>query len=230
MVRRAMTTTKKINVGIPAHWGTLPPPLQHSALGSAVLQNQFEPLVRPGGRGLVVPMAASSWEASKDFRLFRFNIDTTRRFSDGSNLSAKDFKRSWEEGVALSKDSGKVDFQEILQVIYKTHDTDLLLASFSVANGDPDGLYHVLGKEGAIFTPMMERDGIAERMAEGRKILDRTKLPLHYEKVARLVLADVPFIHLGYSFRGIAYNSAKLQITDNFINRDDYRLTTLKPK
>lgn len=97
--------SRKLTVGIPGHWGTVMPPLQHSAFGFAVIVNQFEPLVRRGKNGVIEPLAARAWEADRDFRVLRFSIDTDRRFSDGSTLTAQDFKRSWEDGLRMDPKS-----------------------------------------------------------------------------------------------------------------------------
>lgn len=95
-----------------AYWHTLMPPLQHSMVGDAVMINQFEPLVKSGKKGLIEPLGAKAWEISPDRKLIRFFIDTSRRFSDGTPLSAADFKRSWEDGLRInpvSNNSSLVD-------------------------------------------------------------------------------------------------------------------------
>jgi len=479
-------------VGIPNHWGTVIPPLQHSVTGAAVLDNQFEPLVRQGKNGLIEPFAASSWEVSPDHRVVRFKIDTTRRFSDGSHLRAADFKRSWEdglrmaaksdnssvadaldhlkgfagfsakgtiegirvlgddslelefdrpqrlsiehlagmryaaykmanggpigtgpyvmaekgqeliltpnpfyagndarpvqakivvitpdtaraklqsgeidaalfaekldlpecingttgkircvfgqeedhlivdvnglsgsifhkrenrlalqtlinlkldelglpgslgtkyfvrdaqsflsfqagrlpeaeaiklihqgrkfipglraaskkrpiylvsnrdcqwlisllrdEGIAIAGKSGRTEFSRILEMIYKTHEADLVLSTFSIYNGDPDGLYHVLGKNGAIHSPMEDRDGVQDLMEAGREILDQAKLSPHYQKTARAILNQVPYVHLGYNSGGVAYNTDRIKIDESLVNRHTYRVTIFEQK
>ena len=483
---------KTLVVGIPAYWGALMPPLQNSVYGDVVLQSEFEPLVRQGENGLVEPLAAASWETSPDHRVLRFKIDTRRRFSDGSPLTAADFKRSWEDGIRMkphsankavedalfglngfaafeekgtidgirvkgddllelefdqparaplgylsgaryaayklvngraigtgpyvmeeddkallmtpnahysgkeprfskirmvvtpekaisqsldsggvdaalfvetldlpecrdgsagkircvfsqeadhialrvnglpgrifadrnnrlaiqalvhdklaeqglpaplqighfkldpqsflrfqpgrladaeaaelvaqgrshvpglikasqsspvyvvciagrewivkllrdagvkvAEKSGVIDFPRMLDLIYKNHEADLVLSGFSVYNGDPDGLYHQLGKRGAIYSPMEAREGIAELMEEGRGIMDRSVLPGHYGKVARAILSEVPYVHLGFRCRGVAYNPDKIQVAASFMSRNDHRITLLEPR
>ena len=493
MKTRSITASAKtLVVGIPAHWGTVMPPLQHSAYGHMVLENQFESLVHAGNKGLMEPQAATSWEVSQDHRMARFKIDTKRRFSDGTPLTAMDFKRSWEEGLQLKaksknksledalynikgfdalektghidgikvlgadvleiefnkpmraflgefagarcavykmvdghpigtgpyviqeketeliltpnayysgseprfqqirivvtpldkvadrlrsgeidatlfseksyisecvdgkpgriacaysqeadhvavevnglpgrifadrrnrlalqtllndrlkKDplptalkagrfihdpqsflsfqagrlddseargaveegraaiarlkeasqkrpiyvasgsecqwlialleeaglkiapqSGRMDFPRVLEMIYKTHEADLILGTFSVYSGDPDGLYHLLGKRGAIFSPMMDRPRVAELFESGRKIMDRESLAPHYQKAARAILSEVPYVHLGYNSRGVAYNSDKARIAESFVMRENNRVTIFEPK
>jgi len=478
-------------VGIPVHWGTLIPSLQHSTYGSVVLDNQFESLVRRGRNGVIEPSAAKSWSLSKDHLTIRFMIDTARRFSDGSRLSAGDFKRCWEDGlrmapksknasladglfqlqgfdafeekgtiegvrvlsdevlelrltkparvaveflsglrfavykmasggpigtgpfvmeekdevltlsrnpyfrgdevrfdkmtlrvipkdqmkeklvageidaalfvpvdvsrecfarnfgavkcefgqeaahsvvivnglpgrffsiaehrlavqfliqrefqsgprpkayegdrfiadsqtflkfqpgrlsdrkaaelvregeryvgamaeasrqspiyvacgpdcswlvellrragVSVSDNSGRIDFSTRVRMFYKTYEPDLLTGSLSVFNGDPDGIYHALGTNGAIFTPMSGRAEVSELLESGRQVLDHSKLKPHYEKVARAILTQVPFVHLGFSYRGIAYDSSKIRIAESFLNRNNHRLSIFAP-
>ena len=484
-------TVKPLVVGIPSHWGTVVPPLQHSVVGAAVLDNQFESLVRQGENGLIVPYAASSWEIRPDLRLVRFKIDTKRRFSDGSTLRAIDFKRSWEDGLRmeamsnnlsivdaldrlkgfkafaqtgtiagvrvvgddtleleydqplrlaiehlkggryaaykmidgrpigtgpyvmkeegqeliltpnkyyggsephfpearivvtapeiadaklrsgeldallfaerfnlpscdgttkdvrcafgqesshcaidvnglpgrffhdhkrrlalqaliqqklneselpkslkaehLSRDiqsfmpfqagrlteaeatrlsqdglkyipelikasqqhpiylvsareldwlisllrdagvkvaekSGKIEYSRMLQMIYKTHESDLIYVGFSVYNSDPDGLYHDLGREGAIYSPMYERPSVQDLLEEGRAITSQALLAPHYEKAARAILTEVPYVHLGYIPGGVAYNPKRVKIADNFLNRNTYPITVFQPR
>lgn len=485
-------SSRRLVVGIPAHWGAVIPPLQHSAFGAAVLDNQFECLVRRGPNGLIEPLGAVSWEVSPNFRVIRFKIDTRRRFSDGSRLTAADYKRSWEDGLrmkarsknksvvdtlyeikgfeafekngslegvralaedelelafdkparvaveylsghryaayklidgkalgtgpysmkeeegalvlspnphytgneprfkqlrivvtepdaihdklrageidaalfaekanfpecleggqdrircvfsqesdhiavhvnglggrlfsrrehrialqhliheqlrkrpipnelktghfrldaqsllnfqpgrlseaaaeellaegrafvpalleesrrrpiflaagrdcgwmlallrdaglTLSKQSGQTEFARVLEMIYKTHDADLILGGFSVYNGDPDGLYHMLGRHGAIFSPMDDRPGVSDLLEEGRQIAERARLAPHYERLARAILREVPYVHLGFSSRGVAYDGRKTRVSESFVNRNNLRVTLFEPR
>lgn len=486
------TRDKPFVVGIPGYWGTLLPPLQHSLYGAVVLDNQFETLVRRGNNGLIEPAAAKSWEVSPDYKTVRFKIDTSRRFSDGSFLTAADFKRSWEDGLRmspksknqsvadmlysikgfeafgpsgtipgirvlgddvlelefsrparvaveylggvryavykqtadgpigtgpyvmtekdrtlsltpnpfyggdeprfqnmqvvvtqpevmhdslksrlvdatmfvekssvpecldeaatdircvysqeadhvaidvngihgrifgdrnnrlafqalihdklrerglppqleksrlsldpqsflsfqpgrlpdpeaksiveqgrahipelikasqkhpvylvcgrecgwllsllrdsgmrLSENSGRTDFTRILEMLYKTSEADLVFGTFSVYNGDPDGLYHILGRNGAIFSPMMDREGISDLLESGREILDRSKMAPHYEKVARAILREVPYVHMGFSGRGVAYATDRARVSQSFVDRNNQRVTLFEPR
>jgi len=476
-----MSLHKQIyNVGVPEYWQTVMPPLQHSLVGDAVMMNQFEPLVGRGTQGMLVPLAAKSWEFSQDKRILKFHIDTSRRFSDGSSLYAEDFKRSWEDGLRLQPKSsnssltdalanlngfdqfrgkegiagikvvssdilelefdkpvrnalehlsgvryaaykiidgkpvgtgpyvmaeenqvltlrvnmyyagkapalqnvkivavpnkealkklqdGSIDaflfaevagitgcsdgklkqikcaigqegthlivtlngmsgrffsdslhrraFQSLLlrrlaepknswpqqllvdgffldpqsflkfqagrlteseaqaiidkgaphiqrfvqatqahplelsqhwdwlidflvskgvkvgvpfeakdrlSMTYKTFKPDILLMGASVSDADPDGLYHLLGRNGAIFSPMWERPGVTEGMESGRQLLDPAELPKHYQDVSRKILEEVPYVHVGYLSRSIAYNSEKFKISESVRSRSD---------
>lgn len=481
---------KPLVVGIPSHWGTIVPPLQHSAYGAAVLDNQFESLVRQGKKGLIEPHAALSWEVSPDRRLIRFKIDTSRRFSDGSPLRAIDFKRSWEDGlrmaaksnnssladaldrlrgfsqfsktgviegiraigddvleleydrplrpaveyladgryaaykaadglligtgpyvmkeegqqlfltpnkhyggseprfsearivvaapetgaarlrvgeldallfaekfnipdcggtgdircvygqesahlvvylnglagrlfqdpkhrlaaqalilrslkdsglpetlkadhltpdsqsflpfqagrlpeaeaarlvedgrvhlpgliaaskrtplhlvsgrdcewlisllrdagVVVAEKSGKIEFPKILEMVYKTQAPDVVFIGFSVSNSDPDGLYHNLGRQGAIYSPMEERATVQDLFETGRAIMSQPLLAPHYEKTARAILAEVPYVHLGYTPCGVAYSPGRVRVSESFVNRNTNQITIFEPR
>ena len=105
---------KILRVGIPGEWKTLIPALQHRVYSDAILANQFEPLVRVGKSGMILPLAAIEWNVSEQFKTFTFKIDTRRRFSDGQRLSAHDFKRSWEKALSLIPKSSNNNLLEIL--------------------------------------------------------------------------------------------------------------------
>jgi hypothetical protein len=55
-------------------------------------------------------------------------------------------------------------------------------------------------------------------------------LPEHYTKVARAILSEVPYVHLGFRCRGVAYNPAKVQVAESFMSRSDHRITLLEPR
>ena len=113
---KKQTVDSQIRVGLPGAWNTLHPGLQHTLFGDLVLSNQFEALVGVNDSGVSIPLGAKRWEISDDFRVFRFYIDTVRTFSDGSHLTARDFKRSWEVAAKLQPISAN---NSLLDVLYK---------------------------------------------------------------------------------------------------------------
>lgn len=106
-----------LKVGLPGQWKTLHPGLQHTLFGDLVLSNQFEALVGLNDNGVSVPLGAKSWEISSDFTVYRFNIDTSRRFSDGSSLTAGDYKSSWELAAQLTPISANSSLADVLYKI-----------------------------------------------------------------------------------------------------------------
>ncbi len=482
---------KVYRIGVPNYWGTINPPLQHTLVGDAIIEYQFNPLIRIGERGVIVPLAAKTWEFSSDKRILRFKINTDLRFSDGSFLTAADVKRSWEDGLrlvpfssnssladglanvhgysdfpqagtisgirvlnadtlelwfdsparqalrylaggrfsvykllngspigtgpymitereqvltlrlnpyyvgqapslknvritvvpvsdALNKlqgkeidalliadmlnlpgcDEGKLEpircasgqeglhwiinlnglngrffsnpeyrlafqaliwkyishvsaalkgrgfvsdpqsflrFQpgrlsdaeaqeiissgetyipafiaavrkhplylvagpiwnwlpEVLQkegvalavqsrcdmgakdfweMYYKTFTPDIMPMGASVADGDPDVLYHLLGAHGAIASPIARREQVCKGIEGGRQLLDQSVLPLYYENVARNILREVPYIHLGYLNRRVVYNSERLVLKDELIGRHNLSILDFTPR
>jgi ABC-type transport system substrate-binding protein len=106
----------EIKIAFAGQWKSIHPGLQHTLVGDLTLSNQFEALVGFNENGVYVPLAAKEWSISPDYRVFRFVIDTSRKFSDGSTLRAEDFKRSWEDSLKLDPSSSN---NSLLDILYK---------------------------------------------------------------------------------------------------------------
>lgn len=126
-----------------------------------------------------------------------------------------------EQGVKFTDDSGWISTPDRVKVYYKTFDADILVVGVGVALGDPDGLYHALGKNGAILSPMVYREKVAQLLEEGRSIMVHDQLHEHYKKVSKAILEEVPFVHLGFSFGNVAYRKDRLKINSNTKNRNE---------
>lgn len=70
---------------------TLDPQIVADAGARLVITNIFEGLVRLGEKEEIVPGAAESWEISPDGLRYSFNLRKDLRWSDGTELTAKDF-------------------------------------------------------------------------------------------------------------------------------------------
>lgn len=133
-----------------------------------------------------------------------------------------------ENGIKLSGNMRtSLDEKERIKMCYKTFEPDILPMTASVYDGDPDCLYHLLGRHGAIFSPMQERKGVADGLEDGRKLVDPASLAPHYQGVARKILEEVPYIHLGFYYRGVAYNSNRVRLNESFVNRNNQSITVL---
>ena len=99
-------------------------------------------------------------------------------------------------GIKISKDSKMVEYKEILNQYYKSFEPDILPKASSVVSSDPDGVYHVLGKNGAITSPMIYNKKVNDLLEEGRKIVDSDEVHRIYQKVSRSVLSEVPILSL----------------------------------
>jgi ABC-type transport system substrate-binding protein len=93
----------------------LTPASQHMMIEDAILANEFESLLVRGENGLVLPSAAKSFTINDDFTVYEFKIDERRKFSDGTPLTAHDFKRSWEHGLWLRKNSANRNSEDVLK-------------------------------------------------------------------------------------------------------------------
>src|SRR3974390_2010157 len=69
---------------------TLDPMLDTSPIGVNVFRNIFDGLTRIDADGLVVPLLATSWNASEDTKTWEFNIRTNAKFHDGTPITADD--------------------------------------------------------------------------------------------------------------------------------------------
>lgn len=135
-----------------------------------------------------------------------------------------------ENGVKLvAGRPAALDAKDWLAMVYKTFEPDIMPITGSVYDGDPDCLYHMLGRHGAIFSPMLERKSVADGLEDGRKITELEKLAPFYQEVARNILKEVPYIHLGFYYRGVAYNSGSLKVSGAFTSRNDQKITIFEP-
>lgn len=132
-------------------------------------------------------------------------------------------------GVKFSDQSGIITMKELAETYYKKWNTDILLMTMSVASGDPDGIYHVLGENGAISSPMLFKKETSGLLEEGRRILDSEKIAEHYQKVTKAALAEVPFVHLGYLKTLMVYRRDKVQLDKTFKQREDSRFSSFQP-
>jgi len=123
-------------VSLPPKWGALVPGQQHSFVGGVILSQEFESLVKVGGDGIVTPSVARSWKTSADQKSIIFEIDTTKRFSDGSFVLASDIKRNWEASMRLASQSTNHSMQDLMYKIvgYEEFDRTSELAGIRAIN------------------------------------------------------------------------------------------------
>lgn len=138
-----------------------------------------------------------------------------------------DYIRS--KGVTLTKDSGVKESKDIIEMYYKNFESDILASGLGVFSGDPDGIYHALGKDGSITSPMSLRSNLSALLEKGRAILDPEKIDGAYKLVSKAALDEVPFIHLGFLKTRIAYRSDLVGVKKDIKYRDDDRLITFSP-
>ena len=125
-----------------------------------------------------------------------------------------------EAGLTLDPRSGRVTFRERLRLYYKDPLPDLVVGTVSIASGDPDGLYHALGRDGAITSPIAIRPRVCDALEIGRSLIDVTALDEHYKTVSRLVLEEVPYVHIGFMKGSFAYNPSRLKVSESQLTRE----------
>lgn len=106
-----------LKVSLPPHWGALVPGQQHTFLGGMVMSHEFESLVRLDSKGILEPAVAKSWKVNNDFSEYRFEIDTSKRFSDGTPLTATNVKNSWERSLQLEKKSTNHSLLDLMYLV-----------------------------------------------------------------------------------------------------------------
>ncbi len=133
-------------------------------------------------------------------------------------------------GLQFDSRSGWMKVDERIRQLYHDPQADIYLDTFSVANGDPDGIYHAVGKNGAIHAPCTFRSVSASLLEEGRSIIDRSPLDPHYQKVSRAILEEVPFVHLGFRRTTLLFSKERVGTRSRTFNRSDIGLDILYPR
>lgn len=129
-----------------------------------------------------------------------------------------------ELGLNISQDSRELPNDIRLKMFYKTFEPDLFVGGYGLSQGDPDLLSHLLFKGGAINSPIFANAKTSPLLEEGRQLLDREKLNLHYQKVSKTLLKEVPYVHLGYNRTIIAYRRDNIQIPMKYRGNDEFSL------
>jgi hypothetical protein len=108
---------------------------------------------------------------------------------------------------------------EVFDEMYKKNSFDILAMGASVHTSDPDGIYHLLGRHGAITSQMIQREKVAEQLEKGRLLTDLAEISAHYENVNRTIIEEVPGVHLGFSSSNYVFNPKKVRINQEYIER-----------
>ncbi|MCB0368585.1 MAG: hypothetical protein KDD45_03855 [Bdellovibrionales bacterium] len=134
-----------------------------------------------------------------------------------------------KKGVPLSEESRVYESKDIVDSYYKKYDADLIALGMGVMSGDPDGIYHALGKKGSISSPMLARELLGKLLEEGRTITDPKKIDQKYKEVSRAALLDVPFIHFGFMRTRSAYRNDLIKVSHSIKRREDHAMLNFGP-
>jgi hypothetical protein len=112
--------------------------------------------------------------------------------------------------------------EDYIKMGYRGDGFDIYYGAYSVYSGDPDGMYHILGRNGAIATDNDYVEKLAEFMEKGRSETNKDERKKIYENAHRVFLSEIPHIHLGYQKQLTFYNPTKVSIP----NLANTRVTT----
>ncbi|MEK7691663.1 MAG: hypothetical protein AAB425_11650 [Bdellovibrionota bacterium] len=132
-----------------------------------------------------------------------------------------------DAGVSVSAQSRKIE-KDYVALSRTSDEYDLMPMACSVRSDDPDGIYHVLGKNGGITNSGIQRPEVNALLTEGKAILDPARLDTHYQKVALAALREVPFVHLGYARAVTLYRKDQVKVNPSLIGRGSGRLDAIE--
>ena len=144
------------------------------------------------------------------------------------DLFIVDFLKS--KGIHFSNNTGSFSFDDIIKMGYKTSEPDILFISFSIVSGDPDGLYHALGANGAISFPMSQNIKITSLLEEGRALIEEKDIIKKYEELNYAIFEEVPIVHLGFQRQVSLYRSDNVKTLSPVVKRHDHRLNVYSPQ
>lgn len=133
-------------------------------------------------------------------------------------------------GLAISDKSRVVSKGDLIKAIYDGQEADIIPGAFGVASGDPDGIYHLLGPQGAIASPMLKNKKVGEILEDGRKIVNRDEIDPFYKSVSRVILEEVPIVHLGFVKSVAIYRNDKVSVGGKLLRRSEGHLHIYKAK
>jgi len=133
-------------------------------------------------------------------------------------------------GIATSPKSKVVSKGELISLIYSGQEADLIPGSFGVASGDPDGMYHLLGRHGAITSPMLKNEVVANILEEGRKIVDQEQISPFYKKVSLAILDEAPVVHMGFNKAVAIYRNDLVKVSGRILRRNEGHLHIFEAK
>ena len=98
-VSKVVSHLQKIVYNIDANPKTIDPQLNSAVDGSKVIRNTFEGLMREIENGEVENGIAEGYEVSEDGLVYTFHIRDNAKWSDGEDVTAKDFEYAWKRAL-----------------------------------------------------------------------------------------------------------------------------------
>lgn len=132
-------------------------------------------------------------------------------------------------GVRFTKNSFNFSVQDTSEIYYKTFNYDMMYRGAGFGAQDPDDLYHLLGRDGAISSPTIQRDKIVNILEKGRSAITQDEVSNAYRGLSSEILREVPVIHMGYLREGFLYNHNRVKIKSGSMNALAFNYTQFTP-
>ena len=170
---------KAFNANLASEPDHLDPALNSSVDGACLAVNSFEGLMTYDENGQLVPAQAESYEVSEDGTTYTFTMRDGLKWSNGDDLTAKDFEYSWRR---FADATNAADYAYLCEV-------------FADAQYDADGNFIGLG-EGSVETSEDGKTITAHLNCACPYFLDLCAFPafypVHQATVEATATADVP--------------------------------------
>lgn len=134
-------------------------------------------------------------------------------------------------GIAFAKKPMTEDYNKGWHdAAYGKMDYDLNVLSANVVGSDPDGVYHLLGKNGSLHSPAIHRKKVVQTLEAGRNLKSSDNLHESYMKVGKAILEEVPLIHLAFLRMGSYYRSDLIKLSVAALNSDRFQFDLFQTK
>ena len=125
-----------IYYSIPYEPETLDPQIADDSCERLIITNVFEGLVRLGKDGSIVPGAAQSWEVSADGLSYTFVLRKGLKWSNGSELPARDFVYGIERAISPDTNSPIADTLFCIKNARQIHDKKADISELGISAPD----------------------------------------------------------------------------------------------
>ncbi|MBU0744435.1 MAG: hypothetical protein KKE11_03615, partial [Gammaproteobacteria bacterium] len=98
-------------------WGPLYPAHQSSLYAALVISHVYDSLVGVDNTGGFVPNLATTWDVNQDYTVYTFVLDTDRKFSDGTPLTANLYKESLLYSLKLNAAAANKSALDVLYAL-----------------------------------------------------------------------------------------------------------------
>ncbi len=130
-------------------------------------------------------------------------------------------KALMKQGLRFTPDSGYVPPKTRLNAYSGDFNADIIIFRLTFLNGDPDGFTIYLENRSISTNTTVSNKKLSNLAEKGRELLSSDDLADHYQKIARMILTEIPFVHIGYLHDCIVYDNTRIKTNQNtYFNTD----------